>query len=74
MIIDALFKSLRKDGILKLITLKEHTLKDLLVSTPEMIAAAFSKQNIVKFFISAGIWTKNYIGFQTYIHWLGASI
>ena len=54
-IINALFKRLRKDGILKLSTLKERSLIDLLVTTPEMIAAAFSKHSIVKSFGSAGM-------------------
>ena len=54
-IIEALFNRLRKDGILKLTSLKEKSFIDLLIVTPERMAAAFSKHSIVKSFISAGM-------------------
>ena len=54
-IVEALFKRLRKDGILKLSTLRERSLSDLIVTTPEMIAASFSSISIIKSFISAGM-------------------
>ena len=57
-IIEALFKRLRKDGILKMSSLKEKSLIDLVVTTPQMMAAAFSEHSIVKSFVSAGMLDK----------------
>ena len=35
--------------------LKESALKDLLVTAPEMIAAAFTKSNLIQLFVPSGI-------------------
>ena len=54
-VIDILFKKLRKDKILNMSSLKEHALKDLLVTCPEMMAASFKQSSLVKSFVDAGM-------------------
>ena len=54
-VIDFIMKKLRKDGILKLAHMKEISLKDLLITAPEMMASAFSESSIIDSFVSAGM-------------------
>ena len=54
-IIDILFKKLKKDKMLNMSTLKENALKDLLVTCPEMMAASFKESSLVQSFVDAGI-------------------
>ena len=54
-LVDIIFKKLRKDKILVSSTLKENTLIDCIITTPEMIAASISKQKLIKSFVSAGM-------------------
>ena len=44
-LVDIIFKKLRKDKILVLSSLKENASKDCLVTTPEMISNSFTKKN-----------------------------
>ena len=55
MVVDITMKRLRKEKILLLPTLKECALKDLLVTTPEMMTAAFNERSMVKSFVSSGM-------------------
>ena len=55
MVVDITMKKLRKDKILLLPTLKECALKDLLITTPEMMTAAFNEHSMVKSFVSSGM-------------------
>ena len=54
-LIDILYKKLRKENILNLSTLKEDSLKDLLVTAPEMMAAAFKESSLVQSLVDAGV-------------------
>ena len=47
-VIDILFKKLRTDKELLLSTLNECALKDLLVTSPEMISSDFSDSSLVQ--------------------------
>ena len=50
--------------MLVLSTFKKNTLQDCIITIPEMIAASFSKQILIKSFVSAGIIddkTKTYV-------------
>ena len=42
--VNIIFEILRKDKVLVLSTLKQHALKDCISTSPEMIAASFSKE------------------------------
>ena len=59
-LIDLLFKKLRKDKTLQLSHLKESSLKDLLVTAPEMIAAVFTKSSLIQSFLSSGMIDEKY--------------
>ena len=49
------FQKLRRDKVLILPTTKEMALKDCIATTPNMMAAAFSRDGIIKSFVSAGM-------------------
>ena len=54
-IVDLLFKHLRREKKLLLSGLKETALKDLLITAPEMMAAAFTKKSMTDSFVSSGM-------------------
>ena len=54
-LVDIIFSSLRKKKTLVLSTLKENALKDCINTSPDMIVASFSKDSLIKSFVSAGM-------------------
>ena len=54
-LVDMLFKYLKKDKILILSHLKECSLKDLIVTSPDIITASFSQSSLVKSFVDCGM-------------------
>ena len=54
-LIDILFKQLKRDKILMLPHLKQCSLKELITNTPQMMEAAFSKSSLVESFVSSGM-------------------
>ena len=54
-IVDLLFKHLRREKKLLLSGLKETALKDLLITAPEMMAAAFTRKSMINSFVSSGM-------------------
>ena len=54
-VIELLFKKLRDEKILLLPPTKENSLKDLLITAPDMMQRAFSEKGMIKAFVSAGM-------------------
>ena len=54
-IVDIIFKKLRKDKLLVFLGLKEKVLKDFISTSPEMISASFSKHSLIQSFVSSGM-------------------
>ena len=54
-LVDIIFKKLRREKVLVLSTLKENALKDCISTAPVMFSSAFNKDTITKSFVDSGM-------------------
>ena len=54
-LLDIVFKKMRREKTFMLSNTKENALKDCIATAPRMMALSFSKEGLVKSFVSAGM-------------------